>query len=286
MHGTFKVEAPVTIAIGLLCDQGKSILLCSDKLVSYGDIGSNQGGSKIYDLPLGLYAAVADDVSCSHVVISEMCENLSKLDSNDPAITDKTKLALAEAGNYAFRWMRGEVLKEIGLTDEEFLHDSSLSKQRGEEAVAALQEAKQKGLPIEIIVAGFVSGRPIFFYTDGLKIVEQTSPGIFVAGSGSDAATHWLNYREQNTFISRHRSFYHLVEAMMFARMSPHVGTMGTTLLLCPNTPMVRLETVQDSKEFKLIDRWWKACWPKNTAALDIADIQAEFENTFAISSS
>jgi hypothetical protein len=78
-RGAFKLGVPVTIAIGLLCEGGKHVLLCSDMLVSYGSVSSNQQGSKIYDLPLGLYAAVADDVSCDHVVISELCNNLDSL---------------------------------------------------------------------------------------------------------------------------------------------------------------------------------------------------------------
>jgi 20S proteasome alpha/beta subunit len=262
-RGAFKLEVPVTIAIGLLCEGGKHVLLCSDMLVSYGSVSSNQQGSKIYDLPLGLYAAVADDVSCDHVVISELCNNLDSLQENDPAIVDKTKLAFRRAANYAFKWRRDEILKDIGLTEDEFLHDAALPKSRIRQAQRAIRDATSTGLPIGIIVAGYVQGRLIFFYTDGKTIIEQTSPGVFAAGSGSEAASHWLNYREQNTFVSRQRSYYHLIEAMMFARLSPNVGNTGTCLLLSPNKPMAKLEMLPNTPEYALIGKWWNHFWPK-----------------------
>jgi hypothetical protein len=215
----------MTIAIGLLCNQGNNILLAADGLISYEVESSNQGGGKLYKSKHDICVAVANDVSWSHIVASEFIERIDLLDLADPAYRDKVKMALQHAANYAFRWWREEILRNVNLTLDEYLHDAGLSKTKRDEADFVLTEAKNTGLPIEMIVVGYSQHHSIFFYTNGLQIREESSPGNFVAGSGGTAALNWLNYRRQNVHLPWEVSYYHLLEALHFSEVSRPVGT-------------------------------------------------------------
>jgi hypothetical protein len=211
----------MTVTAGILCGKGNEILLSSDKKISWGASTTNTGGSKIYDLPLNLWGAVADDVSWTHIFISKLCDELRSV-SDDAKALDSVKLAMQRSGIYMFKWMRGEILeKEVGITEDEFLHDSKLSPRLRRKADRVL---KIENLPIEVIIAGYTSVHCVFFYTDGRQIVEQSSPGIFTGGSGGPLAQNWLNFRKQNVHFSCQRSFIHLQEALIFAGLDPFVG--------------------------------------------------------------
>ncbi len=61
---------PMTIAIAAMCGndhatQKGSIIVCTDTLIAWGLYTSNTSGTKLYDLPHGFFATMADDVSRS-----------------------------------------------------------------------------------------------------------------------------------------------------------------------------------------------------------------------------
>lgn len=256
----------MTIGIGLLCDHGQRILLAADSLISYGNVSSNAGGSKLYESQNGLYVAVADDVSWAHVIATHFLHGIDKLYPADPAYLDNVKLELKKSAEYAFTWWRSEVLKSVNLTDDEYLHDANLAPKKKAEAEFAIEEAKANGLPIQMIVAGFGVMHSVFLYTDGMKILEQASPGNFHIGSGSDAARDWLNYRRQNVHDSWEVSYYHLIEALHFAQISRAVGLCGAILLLGPGAGNVHpLWLGPDTKGGKLARKTLRKYWARKT---------------------
>jgi hypothetical protein len=69
----------MTVTIAAICDsnhatQQANIIMCADTMVTYCASGTplsaNQSGTKIFDLPCGFFAALADDISRSHQVES------------------------------------------------------------------------------------------------------------------------------------------------------------------------------------------------------------------------
>ena len=128
----------MTAIAGLLCDQGASILLSADTKISWGTATTNLGGSKIYDMPLGLYAAVADDVGWAHVFISKLSDELQLVHDDAEAI-DNVKMAMRNAGNFVSKWLRAEIQKsQAGITDDEYLHDKALPSRIRKKADKAL----------------------------------------------------------------------------------------------------------------------------------------------------
>lgn len=272
----------MTIAIGLLCNQGNSILLAADGLISYEGVSSNLGGGKLYRSKHDICAAVSDEVSWSHIVVSEFMARIDLLDPADTAYRDKVKMELQYAANYAFKWWREDILKSVNLTLDEYLHDANLAQTKRDEADLALSEAKNSGLPIEMIVVGYSKHHSIFFYTDGLKIREESSPGNFVAGSGASAALDWLNYRKQNVHLPWEISYYHLLEALHYSELSRHVGPDKYVLYFGAHdgfvTPLIALPGTESGD---VMDRVMKDHWVRKTSFSE--DLRKEICRTHGI---
>lgn len=272
----------MTATVGILCDCNHNnnrgnILLCADHLITYSSNGvpvsSNANGTKIYDLPLGFFVAIADDISRSHQVVSFLHDRIIRLGitSGSPSTTDKIKLALADTITYVKLWIRKEICADYGVSEDEFLHDSSLTERDNIRA-----DLRAATISTELIVGGFgFNESPVFFFTNCIEIREETSPGIFCGGSGSEAVLKWLNFREQNCFTSTQRSYYHLREAMEFARISPVVGKTCATILLQPGENAV---VIGADKDKFFLPEWIKRFFPPSTVALDDPDWRHQFE--------
>jgi hypothetical protein len=266
--------------IGLLCDAGNAILLAADTKVSWGTSTSNSGGSKVYELPLGLCAAIADDVSSSHVFMTELYKQLSQIVDDEFAL-DKAKLCMRKAGSYVFKWMRSEILiAEVGITDDEYLHDRKLRPAIRRKAERALNIAR---LPIEAIVAGYTAKHTIFLYTDGVSIIEQGSPGIFYGGSGGEKSRDWLNFRKQSVHCSTARSFVHISESLVFSGLDAFVGQRYGVFLLRKGMQAEQLQFTQPSTRASWVHEWANKVTPRPTDALDKHDEVRGFNEAFGL---
>jgi len=79
---------------------------------------------------------------------------------------------------------------------------------------------------VGLIVAGFMRGQTMFFRAvQKERLQEETSPGIYVIGSGQVHAMDVLNRRVQNTHMSLARTMLYVHEAMTAARIEKTVGS-------------------------------------------------------------
>jgi hypothetical protein len=271
----------MTAIIGVLCDcnfeaQSGNIILSADKLITYSSEGipvsSNNQGGKIYDLPNGFYAAIADDISRSHQIVSFLHTRMrrSNIEQNANSTVDLVKLALADTIDYVRVWIRREICADYGVSEDEFLHDDTLVER---ESIRAAIKAEI--ISTGLIVAGFSANKcPILFYTDCVGIQEQTNPGVFCGGSGSMAALNWLNFRGQNCFMSTQRTYFHVREAMHFAELSPVVGNTCATLLLQPGEPAV---AIGEDRDRNLFPDWIKSFHLPDSTPLDSVERRQQF---------
>jgi hypothetical protein len=262
--------------------QTGSIVLCADTLVTWVDaannpLTSNSAGSKLFDLPLGFYGAIAADISTSVQVVSQLHHLMSRIASNDQNRIDLIELALAETGEYVRTWMRKEVLAEYRVSLDEFLHDPRLIER--EEIRSRIGELL---IPTSLIIGGFsLAGSPILIYTNCINTQRQTSPGFFCGGAGESLARDWLNMREQNSFMSIQRTAYHVHEAKRFAERSPVVGQRHQALLLRHTQSAVPI-----GGDRPLLSRWLGEHMPRSTDGLDSAEAYADFAKAYGISDS
>lgn len=267
----------MTVTIAALCDanpsiQTANIIMCADTMISYCSggvpISSNLGGTKLYDLPHGFYAAISDDISRNHQAGSFLYNEMKSLDPSDPYLVDLVKLAIDRTGEYVRLWMRREVLADYGISLDEFLGKGRLTK-RAEIA----REIKERSISAQFTVGGFgANGCPVLLYTDCVNTQEQTNPGFFCAGAGMTAALDWLNFRGQNCFMSTQRTWYHVREAKDYATICPVVGSLNTTILLRPGEPPLNVSAVTT-----LSDSWFNDMYPRLTDKLDQPDKQIDF---------
>jgi hypothetical protein len=82
-------------------------------------------------------------------------------------------------------------------------------------------------LNLEVIVAGFIRGRILFYKASGKRPLElAATPGVQVIGTGGALAMDRLNRRGQNSGYSFARSVLHVAEALDEAQKEP-AGTVG-----------------------------------------------------------
>lgn len=274
-------ETSVTVIIGALCGvrnatQTGNVILCADNLITYSVDGvpatSNERGTKIFDLPMGFYAAIADDISrCLHAV-SYLWQKMSEIDAGDTRRIDLVKMAVLETGEYMRLWMRREILARHGVSLDEYLHDRDLACRSD-----IAREIAEESMPTQLIVGGFSqSGSPFLLYTDCVNVQEQTNPGFFCGGAGAVQALDWLNLRGQNGFMSIQRTAYHVHEAKRFAELSPVVGGTHHVLLLQHGQEAKNIGTNQ-----AFLGRWLGAFYPRSTEVLDRPHAWDEFSNGY-----
>ena len=280
----------VTIVLGLIADVVQpanmidpatgTILLCADTMASYvnpsGAIVASHGGlGKIYPLPHDFYAAFSDDYSWSHKVASELHNEMLKLDFTSDGIRDLVQLAMVKAFDYAFLWYRGGVCKDLGITEDEYLHDVNLDPRLKQAAQDELSTARAD-IPAELIVAGQTHRGPVLFKGNGTDVQEATD---FVAsGSAVESATNWFKVRGQNCHMSTQRSFYHMREAKTFAETDKYVGE---------NAQYVIFPVGGEPKLMKergdLMGRWQDEFGMRHTDLLDNPDRRQSFKTAFGI---
>ena len=140
----------MTIVIGMMADSRQPsdpeipalsyLLLCADTQATYATadgvpLTSHPSHGKIYELPHGFYAAFCGDYHWSHLIATELHGRMLNVDMGSNAVRDLIKTEVKESFDYAFSWFRVEILKQIGITAEEYLHDEKLVqslRQRGD----------------------------------------------------------------------------------------------------------------------------------------------------------
>ena len=177
-----------------------TLLICADTMATFVagsvPVSSSDVQSKIYPLAHGFYAAFSDDYHWSHQVLTELYKNIQELDPTDKRLLDRAKLAVANSFEYAWLWYRREVLRdEVGITEDEFLHDNNLAPDLRQHA-QNIWQTKCKEVPTTIIVAGQTPGGPLLLTCDYNQLREGGD--YYACGEGSDAALYWMNYRGYN----------------------------------------------------------------------------------------
>lgn len=290
----------MTLIVGALCDADDrkhtaNIILCADRRVTFSQggipVSSNPNGSKLFDLPCGFYGGISDDLTHGHVFVSKLADGMRNLDPADPALLDRVKLSLADTTQYAQAWMVKDILKQYGVSHNEWLHDKKLADRQ------QIQEELRTSRPlVEIIVAGFSRGHPVLLYTDCVNIQEQTGLGFYTggrrsvakrrpkgfmgaafAGAAGDLALYWLNFRQQALFMSAQRTCFHMMEAKRFAHQNQTIGGETVILFLRPNEDTLALGYPPYPSYF---DGWSKEFWFKKTDRLQDED-RNEFLQAF-----
>lgn len=240
----------MTICIALLCEQGKAVVVASDRMVSGSDIEFEQNTMKIDELSNSSLALTAGS-AIEHVDLLRECISVvnrqSSLGVYQIAETVKdsfARLRIKRAEETSF--------KPLGLDVQTFLQSqSSLSPDFVLRLTRSLEVAE---LDLEHIIAGVdQSGGHIYLVEDPGISSCFDALGFCCIGSGQHHATMTFVRAGYSPSTPLRNALYLAYQAKRDAEVAPGVGSRFTDLayvtaekgiVFCPEDLMKRLETV------------------------------------------
>lgn len=217
----------MTVGIGVLAEEGKCVIICSDTRATFpkSNIGPHDECGKQWDLmPFCCATCVAGLLSVAQPLVDELTHQFIKLSSPRRqhiytehianAIDRARYLILRRRVDWAMRTSYGLSLRQWHTGKGPRGKLDPLILKAGEDLIRA------EPLHVEMIVGGFLANSQLVFYkASGKRHLEQsTAPGVYVIGTGGQAAMDHLNRRGQNADCSLARSLLHIAEAADAAR--------------------------------------------------------------------
>lgn len=248
----------MTVCIGLVCGNGKHILLAADTRGSYGNVTSNDEMAKLFDLPAGYFGAISGIGGYCEDIISELYHRMKNIPDAEIAPEQARECIRESYWQVYLELAKEALLSGPKITIDQYWHDRKLVPKVRKEAKDTLRSIDVKG---SLIVAGFYKGSPVQFVAGpdpndptALVVSTEITPGNAVIGSGSTAALNWLNYRRQNIHFGLAHSLLHLTEAKQFAEVEKTVGPLRHAVLLWSGGYKA-LDWIDDAQ--KLVQAWW-----------------------------
>jgi len=291
----------LTVGIGVLCDDGQTVVLASDMRVTYGkhkDALQHERAGKQYGVPPFNFAiSIAGSPSSTHAIVSQLSDNLKHLlrawqaqrierprarlafENIRNAIESARKRELRRLQACAFEtdlgtsvndWLTGKLPSGLPFTE--------YAMQQGRRVLQNVKE-EMKG-KVGLIVAGFLREEPIFFRAIGAEPIEEAAvPEVHViGGEGAVEARRVLSEREQGVGMGLARTLVHVHEAMKAARKDRGVGDPNGYYVIRPHTVPRPNGMLRCHPEHPTIVGWAKKYALSTTSSLD-----SRFANDLAL---
>ena len=142
-----------------------------------------------------------------------------------------------------------------------------------------LIRSEARDFQVELIVGGYLGNHQLVFYKASrmLHLEVSTTPGVYVIGSGGQAAMSYLNSRGQNVDCSLARSLLHVTEAADIARKkNPEtVGSASHFVVIWKDGTMKRFDPgCQVMKNWKRVYKNRSSTWSLDNRKL--ADVEVK----------
>lgn len=225
----YRGGTPMTVCIAAICDQGRAIVVCADKMIGSAFIQVDTNVSKIVLL----------DPKTKHLTALIAGNDIGPV----PDVIVRAQQKIAEMGsgpsqNQA-RVIVAEAFAEIRLrkAEERFLVARNLSMAKftaegrsllGDQLFTQIdRQIFQSQLDFELLVTGFDDDGPfIFTVSDPGVVVPFIVPGFHATGSGDLNALSSLHQRKLDPFTTLGEALYAVYEAKKYAEL---VGGVGRT---------------------------------------------------------
>jgi len=249
-------ESPMTIGIGLLCEDAGAIVLASDTRASFPktavdphDFTGKQ--YSFYDVPRleEFMCVIAGNIGLAHDVSGQLGSELKRASRRKHIFLEHVQNAVNDARSHELLRRYNWALKVqcFGLTCSQLLRGRL---PRGPLDPVALNDAKAVcnayDFNVELIVAGYLGNTPVFLRASGKDHLQcEPSPGVYVIGSkGKVAALDQLNKRGQNITYGLARTLLHAYEAMKAAQdADKYVGNPAFYTIIFPTRGMWRFNS-------------------------------------------
>jgi hypothetical protein len=268
----------MTIGIGCICERGDCVVLASDMRATYGTtlVGPHDYCGKLFTLGkhFPVMACVAGRMSECHAVISQIVHTMRRIHRRTKIPRELVMQVIDDARAKEMRKIYDWTLKaKMGIS----LQQWAKGKFRGgmDDLVlrAGLSFMEDTPFRVELVVAGFIRGQTMFFRgAQKNRLEEESSPGVYVIGSGQIHAMNVLTRRQQNHGASLPRTLLHVHEAMIAARAEKTVGTAAGYIVMRKH--VARMTFIGASSP--TLESWRKAYADRaTTASLDDSRVAA-----------
>jgi 20S proteasome alpha/beta subunit len=261
----------MTVCVAAICDNGKTIILVSDRMIGPGFIESEPNINKVVKLHSQWWLLFAgDDISPVFDIIDYAKEAIKKKHAeknrrpDDPAQLQTVMDAVRES----YEKKRMEQAESLYLRPIGWNIATFNASAGGPICLPDFGEIKAKiadyVLNIELIVAGFSEGTAYVFSLvgrEGAIVNRHDLPGFYSIGSGGTGAVFMLYYRDMSYKTIAREAIYYAMEAKLFGEQASGVGedtdfyiakVDGTFITLSEDTIENSLVTVWN----KLRPRW------------------------------
>jgi proteasome subunit B (beta)-like protein len=244
----------VTIGIAALCERHRSIVLASDRMISYGDDFGTIGPTTrdVHAALQGESRPSVDDVS--RAMVTAFRQQLRvKID------------AFLSRFDQNLESFKQDALKVFGRTRRDRYWD----------------EIERMKVDVEYLVAGFdPKGSPHLIEVQNPGVVIDCFPMAFTAiGSGGSRALSALSFHSFNATMSLERGIYHVCEAKFMAESAAGVGRSTSVVVMRMNDDRDEVDITELSDAFiadirKEWDRDGKPKVPRRAGSLIEAGMQ------------
>lgn len=245
----------MTVCIAAICDQGRSIVLVADKLVSFGYV-QGESATKITAIHPLWYMMMAGDDIAPLFELADLCR--AELTVNQ-RISLESVMDVTQRNYELIRMRRAEALflRPIGWTIKRFTEEGGV--------LPDFREIQSKleifDLSVEILVAGFddqmLNPARIFTMSSAERGIPRRhdTPSFAAIGSGGTAAVYMMLFKDFSSALPTRAAVYYALEAKYFGELATGVGESTDMLVLSFDGTLVRQIPINDEKtiEKKLI---------------------------------
>jgi 20S proteasome alpha/beta subunit len=247
----------MTVCVAVLCDEGRAVVLASDKRIGKGYIEEDLQISKLQVIhPHWIMMMSGDDISPLFDLADRARDELPS--AKEASLEVVTEVLQRNYEMIRMKRAEAEHLKPLGWTTERFTKEGSASLPNYEVIQSRLREYE---LSVEILVAGFDRklSPPAKIFTmlsaqRGIPI-RHDIPGFAAIGSGSAGAEFMLFYKDVGQKLPIRAAVYYALEAKYFGEHASGVGEATDMYVMQFDGTFVRMIQISDEKtiEKKLI---------------------------------
>jgi hypothetical protein len=247
----------ITVCVATLCDDGKTIVLASDKMVGMGYVEAELDNTKMQAIHPQWYMMMAGNDITPLFELGDLARAEMPL-TREVSLADVMQVMQRNYQSIRIKRAEAEYLKPIGWDFDRFNSQGSSSLPNFLELQSKLQYHE---LSVEILVAGFdrnlnPTGK-IFTMSSSDRGVPRRHdiPGFAAIGSGSIAAAYMMHFKDVSPILPTRAAVYYTLEAKYFGEYASGVGPRTDMLVLHFDGNLVRIVEINDEKtiEKKLI---------------------------------
>jgi 20S proteasome alpha/beta subunit len=224
----------MTVCVAAICDNGKTIILVSDRMIGPGFIESEPNINKVIKLHDEWWLLFAgDDISPVFDIVDYAKEEIKKKQTKEKLAPDgrASLKTVMDAVGESYERKRIEQAESLYLKPIGWDIASFNGSAGGPNCLPDFGEIKAKiadyALNIELLVAGFSEGTAYVFSLvgrEGAIINRHDLPGFYSIGSGGIGAIFMMYYRDLSYKTIAREAIYYAMEAKLFGEQASGVG--------------------------------------------------------------